>query len=46
MVETDNQNGQESKNPSVELGNISKQLNDVLGLLRTQRDMLRTRGVQ
>lgn len=46
MVETDNQNGQDTKNPAVELGNISKQLNDVLGLLRTQRDMLRTRGVQ
>ena len=47
MPDNDNPNGQEdTKLASVELSNISKQLNDVLGLLRTQRDMLRTRGVQ
>ena len=40
MADNDSQQGSGTK-----LREVSKQLNDVVGLLRNQRDMLRQRGI-
>jgi len=42
---TDNDNQAKNTNSSTKLRDLTKQVNDVMGLLRTQQDMLRQRGV-
>ena len=39
------ENQAKEQGPGAKLRDVSKQINDIMGLLRTQRDMLRQRGV-